>query len=86
MLFFGDSGGYQVLQNKLGNLKDPKISKKLTWEKVIKWQMKVCDIGMTLDIPTPRSGIRLRIGKSLKIDLKNLRKMLLQCLSTKINI
>lgn len=55
VLFFGDSGGYQLLQYKEGNLKDKKVLR-LTPENVINWQLENCDIGMTLDIPTPRNG------------------------------
>lgn len=57
VLFFGDSGGYQILKNRIDPTKCTQVSEKLTPEKVIEWQMKVCDIGMTLDIPTPRAWI-----------------------------
>lgn len=63
VLFFGDSGGFQVLQHKLGNLKDPNISTTLTWKKVIEWQLRVCDIAMTLDIPTPRAWMQIKDKK-----------------------
>lgn len=74
VLFFGDSGGYQVLKSKMGELKDPEIHKKLTWEKVIQWQLKVCDIGMTLDIPTPREWSQFKDKKIFEDCLKESAK------------
>lgn len=74
VLFFGDSGGYQVLQNKLDPTKHKNISQKLTWEKVIQWQMKVCDVGMTLDIPTPRTWDQMRDRKIFEDRLKESKK------------
>ncbi len=79
VLFFGDSGGYQILKSKMGELKDPDIHKKLTWEKVIQWQMDVCDVGMTLDIPTPRKWSQFKDKKifedCLKESAKNAQSM-----------
>jgi tRNA-guanine family transglycosylase len=83
VFFFGDSGGYQVLQNKLGIINDPKISKKLTWEKVIKWQMKVCDIGMTLDTPTPRKWDQIKDSKIFEDRLEESKKNALAMLEYK---
>lgn len=55
VLFFGDSGGFQLLS--MGE-KDPKrkakLEAKLNPRNIIKWQQDVCDIGMTLDVPLPR--------------------------------
>lgn len=83
VLFFGDSGGYQVLQNKLDNSKYPNISKRLTWENVIKWQMKVCDVGMTLDIPTPRKWDQIKNRKIFEDRLKESKKNALAMLDYK---
>lgn len=74
VLFFGDSGGFQVLQNKLDPTKHKDISKILTWEKVIQWQLKVCDIGMTLDIPTPREWYQIDNTTIFEDRLKETKK------------
>lgn len=74
VLFLGDSGGFQVLQNKLDPTKNVEVCKKLTPEKVIQWQMKVCDIGMTLDIPTPRAWIQINNKKIFEERLKESKK------------
>jgi tRNA-guanine family transglycosylase len=50
VLFIGDSGGYQIVQHRSDEKVFPGINK-LTWKNVIKWQLDVSDIGMTLDIP-----------------------------------
>jgi tRNA-guanine family transglycosylase len=80
VLFLGDSGGYQVLQNILDPTKNVKVCEKLTPEKVIEWQLKDCDIGMTLDIPTPRAWIKINNKKifkdRLEVSKKNAQQML----------
>ena len=83
VLFFGDSGGYQILKYYLGKLNDPNIFKKLTWEKVIKWQMKVCDIGMTLDHPTSRTWVETKNKKIFEDRLKQSKKNALAMLDYK---
>lgn len=58
VLFFGDSGGYQLLSMGLKDEKKyAKLSEKLTPKNVIEWQQDICDIGMTLDIPLPRENV-----------------------------
>lgn len=74
VLFLGDSGGFQVLKNKLDPTKNVEVCKKLTPEKVIQWQMKVCDIGMTLDIPTPRAWIQIDNKKIFEERLEESKK------------
>ena len=58
VVLFGDSGGFQILQNILDKTKFTDVNKKIGWQKVIDWQMRFCDIGITLDIPPPRKGNR----------------------------
>lgn len=71
VLFFGDSGGFQLLQYDNGQLKDKKVLK-LTPESVINWQLDNCNIGMTLDKPTPRDGYNQKIfNDHLEISAKN---------------
>jgi tRNA-guanine family transglycosylase len=83
VLFFGDSGGYQLLQYKLNKLEDKNIPEKLTWKKVINWQMKVCDIGMTLDIPTSRQWNETKNKKIFEDRLKESKKNALSMLEYK---
>lgn len=83
VLFLGDSGGFQILQNKLDPTKCTGVSEKLTPEKVIKWQMKVCDIGMTLDIPTPRAWIQVDDKNLFEDRLKESKKNALTMLEYK---
>ena len=83
VLFFGDLGGYQLLKYKLNKLKDKNISEKLTWERVINWQMKVCDIGMTLDIPTSRQWNETKNKKIFEDRLKESKKNALSMLEYK---
>ena len=55
VIFFGDSGGYQL--GTLGTKYPdqlPKLKEKLSPAKVLQWQESVCDIGMTLDVPLKR--------------------------------
>ncbi|MFA5394916.1 MAG: hypothetical protein WC346_02745 [Methanogenium sp.] len=56
VLIFGDSGGFQVLQASNGDLDAPNIKEVLSPINVLRWQESCCDIGMTLDIPLPRTG------------------------------
>lgn len=45
-LFFGDSGGYQIISGKLNANSDDKR------KAIFDWQNKYCDFAMTLDVPT----------------------------------
>lgn len=74
VLFFGDSGGFQKLQAYLDNLKDKRVVDKLTPEAVLNWQMDVCDIGMTLDMPTPRTWNDLHNNEIFDICIKESTK------------
>jgi tRNA-guanine family transglycosylase len=83
VLFLGDSGGFQVLQNLLDPTKNIKVCAKLTPESVIKWQLSVCDIGMTLDIPTPRAWIQIDNKKIFEDRLKQSKRNALEMLDFK---
>jgi hypothetical protein len=83
VLFLGDSGGFQVLKNKSNPKKNIKVVEKLISENVIKWQMDVCDIGMTLDIPTPRAWIQIDNKKIFEDRLKESTNNALAMLSYK---
>lgn len=56
VIFFGDSGGYQLLvASETDPKKFQKLKSTLNPRKVIAWQQETCNIGMVLDVPVKRS-------------------------------
>lgn len=61
VIFFGDSGGFQLLTIAQQSPQQyQKVKAKLHPQHILDWQQDCCNIGMTLDIPLPRNHIYSR--------------------------